>query len=67
MRRVRVEATIDRDEASPDSISAMQQYLTGALFEKAENLGVALNWSTFECFNKLRRGRITMIQWARVL
>lgn len=67
MKRVRVEASIDRDEASPDSIGATQQYLTGALFERAENLGVALDWSSFDTYCRRKRGNVTIVQWARVL
>ena len=67
LRRIRLEAPIDRDAASPDSIQAATTYLIGALFERAEREGVALDWGSWRTFVKRRRnGDLTIIQYARV-
>lgn len=67
-RRVRVQAPIDKDAASPDSIAAAQSFLTSLLFERAETLGVALNWNTWRTYaRKNRQGDLVLTQWARVI
>lgn len=42
---MRVKVRVDSDAASPDCISAAIQYVIGALFERANEEEVALDWS----------------------
>lgn len=67
MKRIRVQATIDKDAASPDSIIAAQTFLTGQMFERATALGLALNWTTWRCHTRRRNGDLVLTQWARVI
>lgn len=67
MNRVRVEAKIDRDAMSPDSIKAAQEYLTGSMATKAEEAGVALDWSRFRTTTYQSKAEVTLVQWAPVL
>lgn len=68
MNRIRVQATIDRDAASPDSIAAAQEYLTGQMTARAENIQVALNWNTFRTYVRPNRhGDLILTQWAKVV
>ena len=70
MNRIRVQAPIDRDAASPDSIAAAQQYLTAQMAERAEDLGVVLDWNTFRTYVRISwfpRGDLLLTQWAKVI
>lgn len=68
MNRIRVEAPIDKDAISPDSVAAAQVFLTGQMFERANNMGVALDWTTFTCYSRIRRksGDLVLVQWAKI-
>lgn len=67
-RRLRVTAPIDSDAASPDSIEAASTFLTRLLFERANTLGVALNWNTWRTrVAKRRNGDLVVIQWVKVI
>lgn len=66
--RVRAQAPIDEDAASPDSIEAASQYLTRSLHEQANAAGVALDWATWRTYaRKNRHGDLIITQWAKVL
>jgi hypothetical protein len=68
VNRIRVQATIDRDAASPDSIAAAQRYLTAQMTERAENIAIALNWNTFRTYVRPNRhGDLILTQWAKVV
>ena len=68
VKRIRVQTALDKDTASPDSISASQAYMTGSMFEKAESLGVAIDWDTFRCYaRKNADGDLVLTQWAKVI
>lgn len=68
MNRIRVQAPIDKDSVSPDSIAAAQQFLTNLMAERAETLGVCLNWNTMRCYTRRsrRQDALLITQWARV-
>lgn len=68
-RRIRVQTPIDWDCVSPESIIAAQTFATALMFERAESLGVALDWNTFRCYARRsrRQGALLLTQWARVL
>lgn len=66
--RVRVQAPIDADGASPDSIEAATRFLTRQMFDRANTLGVALDWSTWRTYARRRRnGDLVITQWAKVM
>lgn len=68
VNRIRVQAPIDRDAVSPDSIGAAQTFLTRLLFERADALGVAIDWNTWRTYaRKNQNGDLVVTQWARVL
>lgn len=68
-RRIRVTATIDGDGASPDSITAAQEYLTDQMLRRAIGAGVCLDWGSWRTIVRRSRktGDLTLIQWAKVL
>lgn len=45
---MRIKVRVDGDSASPDCITAAIQYVIGALFERANEVGVALDWSALD-------------------
>lgn len=69
MNRIRVQAPIDEDSVSPDAIAAAQSFLTTLMFERAEALGVAVNWNTFRSYSRhsRRQKALLITQWAKVL
>ena len=69
MSRIRVQAPIDEDSASPESIAAALSYVANLLFERAESLGVALNWNTFKVYTRHSRRQNAMLVtgWAKVM
>lgn len=69
MKRIRVQAPIDSDSVSPDSIAAAQSFLTSLMHERAESLGVAIDWNTFRTYTRRSRRQKALLvtQWARVL
>jgi len=65
--RIRAQAPIDREAASPDSIEAASAYLTRTIFEKAEALGVAIDWNSWRTYARRKRnGDLVLTQWAKV-
>lgn len=65
--RIRIQAPIDRDAVSPDSILAANAYLTHSLLERAESMGVAMNWNTWRCYTRRKRnGDLIVTQWVKV-
>lgn len=67
-KRIRVQAPIDSDAVSPDSIAAAQQFITSLITERAETNGVALNWNTFRIYvrNSRRKKAMIVTGWVRV-
>lgn len=66
-RRIRVQAPIDPDCATRESVEAAQRLLTTLLSERADTLGVTLNWNTWRTYaRKDRRGDLVLTQWARI-
>lgn len=68
MNRLRVQATVDGDAVSPDSIRAAAIYLTSQLEERAAAELVALDWNTFHAYTwRKRNGDIVFVQWVKVI
>lgn len=69
MNRIRVQAPIDNDAVSPESIAAAQSFITTLMFERANSNGVALDWNTFRTYvRRSRRKQALLITgWAKVM
>jgi hypothetical protein len=68
-KRIRVAAPIDIDAVSPESIAAAQSFITSLMFERANSLGVALDWNTFRTYVRVRKAKQAMVitGYAKVL
>ena len=65
--RIRLQAPIDRDAVSPDSITAANTYLTLSIQGRAELMGVVPDWNTWRSYTRKRRnGDLIVTQWVKV-
>lgn len=66
--RLRASATLDKDEVSPVSIEACNSFLTKILEERADTLGIAINWNSWHTYSRRKvRGDLVVVQWAKVI
>ena len=69
MSRIRIQAPIDDDSVSPESVSAALTYIAGLIGQRAEAMGVALDWNSFKIYTRRskRKKALLVTGWAKIL